>query len=127
MSISMFGLPRSRETKWKAKRCGCRAGHLHDSRAEARRCDELHLMQRGGVIRGLVVQPQYWFAVNGRQVLHDNGRRAGYRADFSYVEAERPDVIIVEDVKGGVVSADWPLRKALFRALNPDIILREVK
>jgi hypothetical protein len=31
--------------------CTCSQGHLHDSRLEARTCDDLHLLERGGQIR----------------------------------------------------------------------------
>jgi hypothetical protein len=109
--------------KFGAKKSQCGAGHVHDSKIEARRCDQLHLLQRGGVISDLTHQPQYWFVIDGVAMVHENGRRVGYRADFSYVEAGAQ---IVEDVKGGYDDHAWPLRKALFRALHPNIILKEV-
>lgn len=110
--------------KFGAKKTACQHGHTHDSRAEARRCNELHLLARGNAITDLVVQPQYWFVVDGRQVKHACGRRVGYRADFAYTENGRQ---VVEDVKGGYRDDAWTLRKAFFRALFPDHELREVK
>ena len=108
--------------KFSAKKTPCSHGHVHDSKAEAKRCGELHLLQRGGAIEALEVQPQYWFVINGVPVIHENGRRCGYRADFAYVErGER----IVEDVKGGYADAAWTLRKAIFRACFPSLTLRE--
>lgn len=120
-----FGQPGARAgtNKFSARMCGCAAGHQHASKAEAHRCDQLHLLARAGAIRDLEVQPQFWFVIDGRQVKHEGGRRVGYRADFAYREAGRH---IVEDVKGGYRDDAWTLRKAIFRALFPDIELREV-
>jgi hypothetical protein len=109
--------------KFSAKTCGCSAGHSHPSKAEARRCDQLHLLQHGGVIADLEVQPQFWFVINGAQVKHEGGRRVGYRADFAYREGGKH---VVEDVKGAYRDDAWTLRKAIFRALFPQIELREV-
>jgi hypothetical protein len=76
-----------------------------------------------GVIGDLVIQPQFWFVINGNQMKHDNGRRVGYKPDFSYTENGRD---CVEDVKG-MVTADFTLRKALFKALFPTIEFRQTK
>lgn len=110
-------------SKYGAKKTACAAGHTHDSKGEARRCDQLHLLQRGGVIRNLTVQPQFWFTINGEQLKHENGRRVGVKLDFQYFER---DENVVEDFKG-FVTPGWPLRKAVFRALHPYITLREVR
>lgn len=112
--------------KWKAKKAYCDEGHKHDSISEARRCDELHDMQKLGYIDDLIVWPQFWFVINGRQVKHDNGRRLGVKLDFGYTLKGND---IVEDVKGSKAtdSRDWPIRKAVFRALFPTIELREIR
>lgn len=112
--------------KWKAKKAYCKEGHKHDSISESRRCDELHLMLAAGQIEDLIVWPQFWFVINGRQVKHDNGRRLGYLADFGYTQNGKE---IVEDVKGSkaVDSRDWPIRKALFKALFTTYELREIR
>lgn len=120
--------PAKRGNKFGAKQRACRSGHKHHSQEEARRCDDLQLLARSGAIRALEQQPQYWFAINGRQVKHENGRRLGYKADFRYQE---PDGAggwreVVEDVKGPYRDDAWTVRKAVFRALFPDIDLREV-
>ena len=109
--------------KYGAKKTICGQLHTHDSKLEATRCDQLHLMQRMGDITHLEVHPQFWFVINGEQLKHDNGRRVGYKADFQYFEGDRN---VVEDCKGFITS-DWPLRKAIFKALFPHITLREVK
>jgi hypothetical protein len=109
--------------KYRAVKSQCRAGHTHDSKREAIRCNELHDLQAAGTISDLIIHPQYWFVINGRQIKHGNGRRVGYRSDFEYVEN---GINVTEDVKG-VVVRDWPLRRAIFIALFPDHQLRETK
>lgn len=72
----------------------CRQGVMHQSTLEARRCDELHLMQQGGLIRDLEAhpQPRWSLDVNGVHVCH-------YLGDFRYFDNERGEVV-VEDTKG---------------------------
>lgn len=111
-----------RGNKYRAQKANCQHGHTHDSKKEARRCAELHLLQRAGQISDLEQQPQFWFAINGVPVMHLNGRRVGYRPDFAYIEAGRR---VAEDAKG-MCTPDYVLRAAFFRALFPDIELREV-
>jgi hypothetical protein len=108
--------------KYGAKKCQCAAGHTHDSKAEAKRCNDLHLLQRAGKIAGLEQQPVFRFAVEGRPVLLDNGQQARLKADFTYIENGRK---VVEDRKG-VIVRDFPLRWALARTMWPDIDWRVV-
>lgn len=63
-----------------------------------------------------------WFTIHGQQLKHKNGRRVGYCADFQYRQGNK---LVVEEVKG-FAARDWPLRAAVFRALHPEIELREV-
>lgn len=111
-------------SKYGARKTVCRAGHVHPSKRESARCDELHLLLRAGDIETLEQQPQFYFVIDGNPLKLDNGRRAGVKLDFAYTD-RHSGCRIVEDSKGCVVR-DWPLRKALFRALFPDIVLREV-
>lgn len=113
-----------RPNKYGAKHRECAAGHSHPSIREARRCDELHLMQRGGEIESLEREPFYPFVVNGIGLKHGNGRRVGYTPDFRFIDRQTGRTV-VEEAKG-YAARDWPLRKALFIALHPDIIFREV-
>lgn len=112
-----------RAHKYRAQRTECSQGHSHPSKREAKRCDELHLLQACGQITNLVVEPQFWFVIDGRELKLSNGRRAGYKPDWTYSENTRP---IAEDLKGFSVR-DFPLRSALFRHLHPEIELRVVK
>ena len=109
--------------KYRAVKAQCNAGHTHDSKREAMRCNELHILEAAGEITDLTIHPQYWFVINGRQLKHPNGRRVGYKSDFGYIEN---GLLVTEDVKG-VVVRDWPLRRAIFMALFPDHQLRETK
>ncbi len=113
----------SRFGKYRAVKAQCNAGHTHDSKREAMRCNELHALEAAGEISDLMIHPQYWFVINGRQLKHSNGRRVGYKSDFEYVEN---GMLVTEDVKG-VVVRDWPLRRAVFKALYPHHYLRETK
>jgi hypothetical protein len=109
--------------KYRAVKAQCNAGHTHDSKREAIRCNELHTLQAAGEINDLMIHPQYWFVINGRQLKHPNGRRVGYKSDFEYIEN---GMLVTEDVKG-VIVRDWPLRRAVFKALFPNHDLRETK
>lgn len=111
--------------KYRAVKSQCSAGHTHDSKREAIRCNELHALQAAGEIGDLVVHPQYWFVINGKQLKHANGRRVGYKSDFEYTDTAS-GIKITEDVKG-VIVRDWPLRRAVFIALFPDHRLLESK
>jgi hypothetical protein len=111
--------------KYRAVKSQCNAGHTHDSKREAIRCNELHILEAAGEISDLMIHPQYWFVINGKQLKHANGRRVGYKSDFEYTDTES-GIKITEDVKG-VVVRDWPLRRAVFIALFPGHQLRETK
>lgn len=78
-----------------------------DSKKEAGRYRELKLMEKAGLIRGLILQATIPCIVNGKKVCD-------YRADFSYIEGDRH---IVEDVKG-VKTPVYQLKKKLVFALH---------
>ena len=109
--------------KYRAKPTVCAHGHKHASKREAARCDALHLLQRTGAISDLEIEPQFWFVIDGKPLMHANGRRCGYKPDFAYVERGRQ---VIEDCKGMTVR-DFPLRAALFRHLFPAYELRIIK
>ncbi len=111
--------------KYSARKTGCNNGHMHASGKEARRCNDLHLLQQGRAISDLAVEPQFWFTIHGVQVKHPNGRRAGFKPDFRYIENGR---YVVEDVKGGNATKTeaFALRWALARAMWPEIEWRLV-
>ncbi len=69
------------------------------SKAEARRWQELRLLERAGEIADIERQPRFSLAVNGQ-------RLGDYVADFRY-RTVRDGLQVVEDVKG----MDTPLSK----------------
>jgi hypothetical protein len=107
--------------KYRAKRTDCAAGHSHPSKAEQRRCDELHLLQKAEAISGLKVAPTYFFQYNGVTVKHPNGRRVCYTPDWHYVENGQS---VVEECKG-FRTPDYVLRLAFFKAFYPYLEHRE--
>lgn len=109
-------------SKYGAKETTCNNGHVHASKREAMRCNDLHLLQRAGQISGLQQQPVFRFTVNDRPIKMDNGHEAKLTADFTYIENGKK---VVEDSKGFVVR-DFPLRWALARAMWPEIDWRVV-
>ena len=93
-------------------------GLKFDSAKEANRYLALRLLERNGEIFDLVVHPVFPLTVGGKPVLirskgYQNGRKAKYTADFSYID--RNGEKIYEDVKG----YDTPiarLRRAVIEA-----------
>ncbi len=98
-----------RHTKYGNTPTRCRGGNFHASKLEARRCDELHLLQLGNEISDLVAHPQpvYRLEVNGRLITT-------YRGDFEY--RDRDGNQVTEDTKG-VRTDVFRLKAALFAAL----------
>jgi hypothetical protein len=83
-----------RRAKFNNRPLRCRQGAMHQSTLEARRCDELHLMQKGGLIKDLRAHPQVRFSLDvGTHHICD------YMADFCYFDNER-NAEVVEDTKG---------------------------
>lgn len=85
-------------------------GHRFPSGREARRYRELKLMEAGGAIREIELQPKFKLGTDDAPILirsagYPNGRRATYFADFRY--RDQAGKIIIEDVKG----IDTPLSK----------------
>ena len=109
-----------RSNKFFAKRTACGHGHVHSSKKEAGRCNDLHFLQRAGVISDLEQQPVYRFTVDGRAVKVGN-RQLKFTPDFRYIEKGQ---LVAEDVKG-MRTRDYIVRAAFFRAFHPDIVLRE--
>jgi len=85
-------------SKYYAREALCNQGHKHDSVKEARRCDELTLIEKSGQIKLLKQQPI--FTLQPKFRWRGKGIRAiTYRADFSYFDLENK-MFTVEDTKG---------------------------
>lgn len=83
-------------------------GRVFASRREARRYEELVILEKAGEISGLVCQPNFRITVNEKHICN-------YIADFQYTD-EIKDELVVEDVKG-MKTPVYKLKKKLFEAL----------
>lgn len=96
-----------------------RNGVKFDSKAEARRYEELCLLQRAGEITDLRLQPRYEL-----QPKFKRGKKTiqaiTYIADFEYCERGR---VVAEDVKG-VKTQVFSIKAKMFQFRYPDIELR---
>lgn len=108
-------------TKYHAK-CTTVDGITFASQKEAKRYQELKLLERAGFITGLELQPKFEFIVHGKPVLirskgYPNGRKATYKADFRYFCLKR-NAKIIEDVKSSATRTEADvLRRALVEAI----------
>ena len=119
-------------SKYHAQKTPCAYGHMHDSKKEAVRCNELHLLQRAGQIADLQAQVKYELIpaqreegsvsrtgkpVKGRLIE----REVNYIADFVYTEN---GLTVVEDTKG-MKTAEYILKRKLM-LFKYGIQIREV-
>ena len=97
-------------SKYKAKKTVI-DGITFDSKAEAKRYQELKLLERAGQIKHLSLQPRFTLQ-EGFVNVHTGKkeRMIEYVADFMYLEN---NVIIVEDCKG-FKTADYKIKRKLF-------------
>lgn len=106
-----LGFYRGRHSKYNAKPTRCRQDLHHHSAMEAKRCNELHLMQEGGLISDLRAHPQpsYDLVVQDIKICR-------YLADFAYFDLQL-DRYVVEDVKGHRTEV-YRLKKKLMLACH---------
>ena len=93
------------------------------SKAEARRYQELRLLERAGAISGLEVQPVFPLDI----LRPSNGEMIACgvcRSDFRYVDEHGR--VVVEDVKGAQSTAIHRLKSRLVKALY-DVSIVEVR
>jgi Protein of unknown function (DUF1064) len=92
-------------------------GVTFDSRAEAKRYQDLLVLERAGIITELRLQPKFELAPS---IKYTSSSRATpplrYFADFAYVDQHGRRV--VEDVKGGPVTEGFRIKKHLMMALH---------
>ena len=89
------------------------------SKAEARRYNELKILEASGEIAALEVQPRLKCEVKGVQVCE-------YRADFAYWTRGDNKQRVFEDVKGFETPV-FKLKRKLVEALYPGIRLDVIK
>lgn len=129
-------------SKYRSRKTECALGHLHDSKKEAKRCTDLHLMQKAGVISDLRLQVKYELipasyedVPTGRYYV--KGLRRGepimkrkcverpcyYIADFVYSENGKT---VIEDCKG-MRTKEYTIKRKLMRQMycNDKTIFKE--
>ena len=111
-------------SKYNAKKCRCSQGHIHDSKKEARRCNELSWLECAGEISNLQQQVKYvlipaQYAVSTEKYTKGNHKgeykrgkliekECAYYADFVYTTKDGQT--IVEDTKG-VKTSEYKIKK----------------
>lgn len=98
-------------------------GHIFHSKKEARRYEELKLLERAGKIRDLELQPKFELIPTIR-IETETLERVSYYADFRYYDMTK-NCEVVEDVKGYKTSV-YILKKKMLLHKYPDINFREV-
>jgi hypothetical protein len=84
-----------------------------DSKWEAERWAELHILQKAGEIRNLKRQVPIRLAFNGKPVTYESGRKMTYWVDFDYDEkCDGKWVRVLEDTKG-IDTKDSKIKRAL--------------
>lgn len=81
------------------------------SKKEHARYQELRLLELAGIVRDLRCQVVYKLQVNDVNL-------GVYRADFVYTELQPRERVVVEDVKGGVRTPVYRLKKRLMFACH---------
>ncbi len=93
------------------------------SLAEARRYEQLKLMEQAGAISDLRLQPRYELQKAFKDFEGKTQRAITYVADFSYQEG---GLRVVEDVKGAITK-EYAIKKKLFLYRYFDLAFREIK
>lgn len=111
--------------KYHSSKARCLSDHIHDSKKEAQRCNELTMLLRLGKIENLEIQKRYTLIPARKYNGMPSERKCEYVADFVYSEGDK---LIVEDTKG-YKTKDYIIKRKLFKdryCQNGDIIFREV-
>lgn len=105
--------------KYKAQKTACNNGHLHDSKKEAERCNELFLLQRAEKIKDLEIQKEYELipAQKFNKPMKSE-RKACYKADFVYFD-NTLNKTVIEDTKG-CKTKDYILKRKLMKQIYCD-------
>ena len=89
-------------------------GIKFDSKKEAKRYQELKLLERAGAIKALELQPRFILQDKFR-LKGETHRKIEYIADFKYFDVDKK-AWIVEDVKG-IKTDVYKLKKKIFLKL----------
>lgn len=97
--------------KYHSKKAKCNQGHIHDSKKEAARCNELIMLEKSGKIKNLRQQVRFELIPPTKYTDMPNERACVYIADFVYTQG---DVTFVEDTKG-YKTPDYIIKRKLFK------------
>lgn len=97
--------------KYHSKKARCSAGHLHDSKKEAARCNELIMLEKSGEIKSLRQQVRFELIPPAKYTGMPNERGCIYIADFVYF---KNDIMFVEDTKG-FKTPEYIIKRKLFK------------
>lgn len=89
------------------------------SKKEAKRYQELHLLEKEGEIRDLELQVRIYLEGKNGPILTEKGRKMSYVADFRYFDV-RLNAWVIEDVKGWKTDV-YKIKKAILAAQNVEI------
>ena len=100
-------------------------GYLFDSKKEAKRYAELKLLDRGGEIRKLVLQPKFLLQKGFEDFMGNKHKPIFYIADFCYEDKQKKWVMVVEDVKGMKTDV-YRLKKKLLLYKYTNLLFNEI-
>lgn len=109
-----------KDSKYRAKRTSSKDGIEHPSKKEARRWDQLCLLERAGEVKNL--RRQVVIKLEGRDgpVKSESGRQMRLTVDFAYQDKRLGWAEVLEECKG-VKTRDYLVRKAVAQAMGVEI------
>ena len=99
--------------KYHSNKTKCAAGHLHDSKKEAARCNELTKLEKSGKIKNLKQQVKFELIPSMKYEDMPNERPCVYIADFTYF---KDGVMFIEDTKG-FKTPDYVIKRKLLKKI----------
>ena len=102
-------------------------GHTFDSKKEAKRYQELCILEAAGEISDLEIHPRFTLQKSFRDREGNLEREISYTADFKYFDKGR-NWWVVEDVKSPPTRREpaYVMKRKLFKGKYGHIIFREV-
>lgn len=118
-------LPNNKQSKYKNKKVTVN-GKVFDSKKEAKRYQELKLLEKSGIIKDLELQKRFTL-LEGFKKNNKTYRPIYYYADFVYYLIYEKKTV-VEDVKGSkyFTTDVYKLKKKLFEYKYPDLTIKEI-
>jgi hypothetical protein len=119
MTAAEYRALRRKPHKYGAARCACSQGHVHASRKEARDCDTIEALKKGGEYIDVKTQVRFpLFAMNageGRQGI----KVCDHIVDKLVTRRDGTKEVIESK---GFATAEWALKRKMFEANYPDIV-----